>query len=115
MRKINYALALIEMPAVTLALTAINLSPANASGFIEAASLKRNVFYWQRQRDRKDIDPSSEYRGQYRANLHHATFNSNLDYQSGYAAEWIGLDVAVFGAAELASSGPAAPDEIGFS
>ncbi|MEK9537708.1 OprD family porin [Pantoea agglomerans] len=115
MRKINYALALIEIANVLIASTAISSSPAYASGFIEDSSLKGNVFYWQRQRDRRDTDPASEYQGQYRANLHHASLNSNLDYQSGYAGEWIGLDLAIFGAAELSNSGPAAPNEIGFS
>ena len=115
MRKINYALALMEITAATLALTAINALPAYASGFIEDASLKGNVFYWQRQRDRKETDPASDAHGEYRANLHHASLNSNLDYTSGYAGGWIGLDFALFGAAELSSSGPAAPNEIGFS
>ena len=115
MGKINYALALLELAILTIALSAISPSPAYASGFIDDASLKGNVFYWQRQRDRRDTEPASQYQGQYRANLHHTSLNSNLDFQSGYAGEWIGLDLAIFGAAELSDSGPAAPNEIGFS
>lgn len=63
MRKINHALALVEIATVLIALTAISSSPAYASGFIEDSSLKGNVFYWQRQRDRRDTDPASEYQG----------------------------------------------------
>ncbi|THE05965.1 outer membrane porin, OprD family, partial [Microbacterium oleivorans] len=111
MRNINYALALIETATLTIALSAMSTAPVYASGFIEDSSLKGNVFYWQRQRDRRDTDPASEYQGQYRANLHHTSLNSNLDFQSGYAGEWMGLDLAVFGAAELSNSGPAAPNE----
>ncbi|NHW59593.1 ChiP family protein, partial [Escherichia coli] len=51
----------------------------------------------------------------YKANLHHSTFNANLDFSSGYLGNFIGIDLAAFGAAELNNSGPAAPNEIGFS
>lgn len=44
MRKINYALALVEIATVLIALTAISSSPAYASGFVEDSSLKGNVF-----------------------------------------------------------------------
>ena len=115
MRHFNYALALMELLILASGLTALSLRPAAAGGFIDDASLSGNLFYWQRQRDRKEIDPASEHHGDYRANLHHATLNSNLDYQSGYAADWLGFDFALFGAAELAGNGPAAPNEIGFS
>lgn len=115
MRNIHYGFALMEIMAATFALTAISSLPVCASGFIEDASLKGNLFYWQRQRDRKEIAPASDAHGEYRANLHHASLNTNLDYTSGYAAGLIGLDVALYGAAELTNSGPAAPNEIGFS
>ncbi|MGD8106817.1 chitoporin ChiP [Pantoea sp. FN0302] len=100
---------------ITALSSLIILPPAHATGFLEDASLTGAVYYWQRQRDRKDMDPASEKYGQYQANLHHATFNSSLDFNSGYAADFIGLDVALFGAWEISNSGPAAPNEIGFS
>lgn len=89
--------------------------PAVASGFVDDSSLKGTLYYWQRQRDRKEQDPVSEHFGQYQQNLHHSTFNAALDYSSGYAAEIIGVDLAVFGALEMFNGGPAAPNEIGFS
>lgn len=115
MRKFNYALALMQLVILASTGSALWLHPVKAAGFIDDSSLGGNLFYWQRQRDRKEIDPNSEHNGEYRANLHHTTLNANLDFQSGYAADWLGLDLAVFGAAELAHSGPAAPNEIGFS
>nr|WP_240494259.1 OprD family outer membrane porin [Pantoea sp. 1.19] len=89
--------------------------PAVASGFVDDASLTGGLYYWQRQRDRKNTDPHSDRYRQYEANLHHATFNGSLDFSSGYAADLLGLDLAAFGALEMANSGPAAPNEIGFS
>uniref|UniRef100_A0A8R2JVP3 Aminotransferase class I/classII large domain-containing protein n=1 Tax=Acyrthosiphon pisum TaxID=7029 RepID=A0A8R2JVP3_ACYPI len=61
------------------------------------------------------MDPQKGAYGQYDANLHHASANANLDFSSGYAGDVIGLDLAAFGALELSNSGPAAPNEIGFS
>ena len=95
--------------------TLLPTSAALAAGFVEDATLNGNLFYWQRQRDRKEMDPQQGRYGQYDANLHHASANANLDFSSGYAADFIGLDLAAFGALELSNSGPAAPNEIGFS
>ncbi|KAB8313017.1 outer membrane porin, OprD family [Erwinia endophytica] len=86
-----------------------------AAGFFDDASLTGGLYYWQRHRERKDLDPDSDKYGQYQQNLHHSTFNGNLDFSSGYAADFIGLDLAAFAAVELSSKGPAAPNEIGFS
>ncbi|NWA62470.1 outer membrane porin, OprD family [Pantoea sp. B9002] len=88
---------------------------AHAAGFVEDSTLSGNLFYWQRQRDRKEMDPQKGSYGQYDANLHHASANANLDFSSGYAGDVIGLDLAAFGALELSNGGPAAPNEIGFS
>lgn len=107
MRKVNYASALTESATLTLALSAMRTSPVYASGFIGDSPHKGNLFYWQHQRDRRYAYPASEYQDQDRADLHHASLNSNPDFQSGYAGEWIGLNLAVFGAAELSDSGPA--------
>jgi len=89
--------------------------PAAATGFIEDASLSGGLYGWQRHRERKELDSASDKRGHYQQNLHHTTLNGSLDFSSGYAAEFIGLDLAAFGAVELANKGPAAPNEIGFS
>jgi len=86
-----------------------------AAGFFDDAALTGGLYYWQRHRERKDLDPVSDKYGQYQQNLHHATFNGSIDFSSGYAADFIGLDLAAFAAIELSSKGPAAPNEIGFS
>ncbi|MFG1175022.1 OprD family outer membrane porin [Erwiniaceae bacterium CAU 1747] len=95
--------------------SALFSAPAVAKGFVDDASLKGGLYYWQRQRDRKDLTPGSEHYGRYQQNLHHSTFNANLDFSSGFAADTVGFDLAVFGALEMFNSGPAAPNEIGFS
>lgn len=102
-------------PAFFIASSLLPATPALAKGFIDDSSLTGAVYYWQRQRDRKDVVPDSQHYGQYQQNLHHSTFNAALDYQSGYASDIIGLDVGVFGALEMFNGGPAAPNEIGFS
>lgn len=104
--------------AITAALlitSFVPVSPALAEGFIDDASLTGGLYYWQRQRDRKEMDPQHGKYGQYDANLHHATGNASLDFSSGYLANFIGLDLAAYGALELTNGGPAAPNEIGFS
>lgn len=67
---------------------------AKAEGFIDDSSLTGGIYYWQRQRDRKDLTPGSAEYGKYVANLHHSTFNANLDFSSGYAADMFGIDLA---------------------
>lgn len=99
----------------TLLSVPLYIPEATAAGFIDDASLTGGVYYWQRHRERKDLNPDSDKFGQYQQNLHHSTFNSNLDFSSGYVADIIGLDLAVFGALEMSDKGPAAPNEIGFS
>lgn len=102
--------------ACVTALSTLFLAPtAGAAGFTDDATLTGGIYYWQRHRERKDLNPDSDKYNQYQQNLHHATFNANLDFSSGYLADFIGLDLAVMGALEMSNSGPAAPDEIGFS
>lgn len=93
----------------------ISNAPVRAEGFIDDTSVTGTLYYWQRQRDRKALSPDSPHYGKYQQNLHHATFNAALDYQSGFAADLLGIDVAVFSALEMFNGGPAAPNEIGFS
>lgn len=88
---------------------------ALASGFIDDSSLAGGIYYWQRHRERKDLHPDSEKYKQYTSNLHHSTINANLDLSSGFAGDWIGIDLAAFTAVELSNKGPGAPNEIGFS
>lgn len=93
--------------AIPLALSLISSgvfysSPSVATGFITDSSLNGSIYYWQRQRDRKDLEPASDKYGQYQQNLHHSTFNGSLDFSSGLAADIIGLDLAVFSALEMA-------------
>ena len=84
---------------------------AQASGFIDDSTLAGGVYYWQRERDRKDILDNK-----YKTNLSHATWNANLDFQSGFAADMFGLDIAAFTAIEMAENGDSAhPNEIAFS
>jgi len=112
MRKINDAFALTESATSSLVLSAMNRSPVYASGFIGDAALKGNIFYWQHQRDRKEADPTREYKGQYRADLHHTSLNTHPDFQSGYARAWTGLDPGVFAAAGRSRSALPAPTKL---
>lgn len=90
----------------------IPASAAHAAGFIEDSTLTGGIYYWQRERDRKDVTDDDKYK----TNLSHATWNANLDFQSGYIADMFGLDVAAFTAIEMAENGDSAhPNEIAFS
>ncbi|BCU56485.1 chitoporin ChiP [Enterobacter kobei] len=84
---------------------------ASAAGFIDDSTLTGGVYYWQRERDRKDVNEDK-----YKTNLSHSTWNANLDFQSGYVADMFGLDVAAFTAIEMAENGDSGhPNEIAFS
>lgn len=61
------------------------------------------------------MTPGSATYGDYVEDLHHGTFNANLDFISGYAADFIGFDVAGFAAANLATGNGAHPNEISLS
>ncbi|STU62651.1 N-acetylglucosamine-regulated outer membrane porin [Klebsiella pneumoniae subsp. ozaenae] len=74
---------------------------ASAAGFIDDSTLTGGIYYWQRERDRKDVTDGDKYK----TNLSHSTWNANLDFQSGYAADMFGLDIAAFTAIEMAENG----------
>ncbi len=74
---------------------------ARAEGFIDDSTLTGGIYYWQRERDRKDVTDGDKYK----TNLSHSTWNANLDFQSGYAADMFGLDIAAFTAIEMAENG----------
>ncbi len=85
---------------------------AQAEGFIDDSTLTGGVYYWQRERDRKDVTDGDKYK----TNLSHSTWNANLDFSSGYAADMFGLDIAAFTAIEMAESSESGhPNEIAFS
>lgn len=85
---------------------------ASAAGFIDDSTLTGGIYYWQRERDRKDVTDGDKYK----TNLSHSTRNANTDFQSGYAADMFGLDIAAFTAIEMAENGDSGhPNEIAFS
>ena len=104
--------------ALTLAITGVLLgsgfyamSEAQAEGFIDDSTLTGGIYYWQRERDRKDVTT-----GNYETNLNHSTWNANLDFSSGYAADMFGIDIAAFTAIEMAENHDSGhPNEIAFS
>jgi len=90
----------------------IAVPQASAAGFVDDSTLTGGIYYWQRERDRKDVTDGDKYK----TNLSHSTWNANLDFQSGYAADFIGLDIAAFTAIEMAESAESGhPNEIAFS
>ena len=84
----------------------------SAAGFIDDSTLTGGIYYWQRERDRKDVADN----GKYKTNLSHSTWNGNIDFQSGYAGGFFGIDIAAFSAIEMAeNSASGHPNEIAFS
>ncbi|MFU9136228.1 chitoporin ChiP [Erwinia tasmaniensis] len=86
-----------------------------AAGFIDDSALSGAVYYWQRHRERRNLEDGSDKKREFERNLHHSTFNANLDFSSGYAANIVGIDMGIYGAQELSDKSPAAPNEIAFS
>ncbi len=66
--------------------------------FADDAKLSGGLFYFQRERDRKQGAGD----GQYHTNLSHSTAQAALNFNSGYAWDTIGVDVGGFAAANLA-------------
>lgn len=96
---------------VALASGAVIVPQASAEGFVDDSKMTGGIYYWQRERDRKDVTT-----GDYETNLSHSTWNVNLDFSSGYAADMFGLDIAAFGAIEMAENHDSGhPNEIAFS
>ncbi|WP_392404506.1 chitoporin ChiP [Edwardsiella piscicida] len=101
----------LAVAAATLGSGFMAPSQAQAEGFIDDSTMTGGIYYWQRERDRKDVET-----GQYKTNLSHSTWNASLDFSSGYAADFIGLDVGAFTAIEMAESAESShPNEIAFS
>ena len=71
--------------------------------FADDAKLSGGLFYFQRDRQRIDGDPTAAKKeGKYQSNLSHATVQAALNFNSGYAWDTVGLDLGGFGAYDLA-------------
>ncbi|WP_081296881.1 MULTISPECIES: OprD family outer membrane porin [unclassified Gilliamella] len=91
----------------------VSVTPVYAiyeNNFVDDASLTGNVFFWNRDRDRKDIETDK-----YKSNIRQSTFNSNLDFRSGYIANRFAIELGGYGAWEVSNGGNGHPNEIGFS
>lgn len=88
----------------------MDAAPVLANSFIDDASATGNIYFWNRDRERKDVKT-----GQYESNLRHSTFNANLDIKSGKIADMFSVELGGYGAWEVSTGSAAHPDEIGFS
>lgn len=96
-------------------LAVIPVAPATAAGFVDDSLLTGSLYYWQRHRERKDMNPGSPHYGQYKTNLHHSTTTARLDYSSGFYDETVGVDLGAFATVDLFEGSTAHPNEISFS
>ena len=80
------------------------------NNFVDDSSLTGNVFFWNRDRERKNIEEHK-----YEKNLRHSSFNTNLDFKSGYMADRFAIELGGYGAWEVSNGGNGHPNEIGFS
>lgn len=87
-----------------------SVEAAYTSNFVDDASLTGNVFFWNRDRERKNLDTHK-----YESNIRQSTFNSNLDFRSGYIADMFAIELGGYGAWEVSNGGNGHPNEIGFS
>ncbi|WP_294910384.1 OprD family outer membrane porin [Tatumella sp. UBA2305] len=107
----NRHFKLLTLSLLTVSCDISLVPPVQAAGFIDDSQLTGNIYYWQRDRERKDLSD-----GKYKTNLSHGTWNSSLDFSSGYAAGMIGIDLAAFTAIEMTEAGESGhPNEIAFS
>lgn len=89
---------------IGIALLPISYQPISFSEqFLDDSTLKGGLYYWQRDRSRKELNPESDKYKKYVDNLKHSTVNASLDYSSGYFQDVIGLDLAAFTAIELST------------
>lgn len=58
----------LAVAAATLGSGFMAPSQAQAEGFIDDSTMTGGIYYWQRERDRKDVET-----GKYKTNLSHAT------------------------------------------
>ncbi|MGL5007232.1 MAG: OprD family outer membrane porin [Plesiomonas sp.] len=89
---------------------------ANYEKFIEESTLSGGLFYFQRDRDRRGSGiPGANQDAPYAPNLSHATTQVALNFNSGYAWDFIGLDLGGFYAYDLTQGGTAVDQENEFS
>ncbi|WP_139461146.1 OprD family outer membrane porin [Aeromonas veronii] len=79
--------------------------------FVKDSKLTGGLFYFQRDRDRKDTGGT----GEYASNLSHATTQAALNFNSGYAWNVVGLDLGGYGAYDLTDDRSPANQENEFS
>ncbi|WP_421328351.1 OprD family outer membrane porin [Aeromonas veronii] len=71
--------------------------------FVKDSKLTGGLFYFQRDRQRIDGDPTAAKKeGKYQSNLSHSTVQAALNFNSGYAWDTVGMDLGGFGAYDLA-------------
>nr|WP_208609973.1 OprD family outer membrane porin [Gilliamella mensalis] len=107
-RSFNFLTKLIFSVSVLMSVTPVY--GLYESNFTDDASLTGNIFFWNRDRERKDIDTHK-----YEKNLRHTSFNTNLDFKSGYIADRFAIELGGYGAWEVSNGGNGHPNEIGFS
>lgn len=88
--------------------------PVYAHSFIDDSVLTGNIFFWNRDRERRTYTEDHS-RGDYRSNIRQSTLNANLDFRSGYIANVLAIELGGYGAWEVSNGGNGHPNEIGFS
>lgn len=83
---------------------------ASYEKFVDDSKLTGGLFYMQRDRDRR-AEPGAKYGH----NLAHSTVQAALNFNSGYAWDFIGLDLGGFYAYDLTQGGTAVDQENEFS
>lgn len=92
-----------------------SMEPADEkSAFFRDANFNATLYYFQRYRDRYDVD-----KHRYFTNLSHAAGQLSLDFESVYINDFIGFDFGIFGSYDFYNNGGrdhrGAPDhEMGF-
>ena len=72
--------------------------------FFKDAKITGSVDYFQRRRDRRDLDDNNKYR----RNLDHTTLHSSINFDSGFFNDVIGFNLGFYGNTDLRNK--AAPD-----
>lgn len=73
---------------------------SSASAFFKDSKFNATLYYFQRYRDRYDVDT-----GNYGINFSHASGQLSLDFESGYLGEILGFDFGVFGSYDFYNDG----------
>lgn len=77
------------------------MSEVRVEGFIDDLILIGGIYYWQRERDRKDVIDGDKYK----INFFYFIWNVNFDFQFGYVVDMFGFDIVAFTAIEMAENG----------